>query len=71
MPLGAGVRYRAVRRGGKTIRLAIRGGSAKAKTGTVIEAKNLGSDATHTPEDFAADRRRRKQSQHRSFLGGS
>ena len=70
MPLGPGVRYRVVRRNGKKVRLAFRGGSAKAKTGTIVEAKSLETDATHTPEEFAADRRRKKQKRHRAFLGG-
>lgn len=43
-----------VTRGGKKIRLAFKG------AGTVVEAKNLATGATHTPAEFAADRKRRK-----------
>ncbi len=66
MPLGKGVRFRVTTKGGKKIRLAIRGGSAKKKTGTIIKAKNLESGAVHTPREFAADRRRRKKRSIRS-----
>lgn len=51
MPLGPGIRYRVVTRGGKKIRLAFKG------KGKVVEAKNLKTGATHTPAEFAADRR--------------
>lgn len=51
MPLGKGVRYRVVERGGKKIRLAFKG------KGKVVEAKNLKTGATHTPAEFAEDRR--------------
>ena len=47
MPLGPGVRYRYKK--GTHIRLAFKGNK-------VIEAKNTESGATHTPEEFAADR---------------
>lgn len=50
MPLGPGVRYRVKTEGGKKIRLAFRGND-------VIEAKNLKTGATHTPAEFAADKR--------------
>lgn len=50
MPLGPGVRYRVADRGGKKIRLAFRDNQ-------VIEAKNLRSGATHTPTEFAKDRK--------------
>lgn len=50
MPL-TGVRYRVVTRGGKKIRLAFRG------KGKVVEAKNLESGATHTPEEFERERK--------------
>jgi hypothetical protein len=51
MPLGKGVRYRVKKtKKGKKVRLAFRGNK-------VIEAKNLQSGATHTPQEFAADRR--------------
>jgi hypothetical protein len=46
---------------GKKVRLAFRGGSRKKKTGTVVEAKNLGSGATHTPAEFATDRAKAKR----------
>jgi hypothetical protein len=51
MPL-KGVRYVVTTKpGGTKVRLAYRGN-------TVVEAKNLETGATHTPEEFAADRRR-------------
>lgn len=50
MPLGPGVRYRYKR--GTKIRLAFRGGK-------VIEAKNMDTGATHTPSEFAADRKKK------------
>ena len=53
MPLGKSVRYRVVRRGKKKIRLAFKG------KGTVIEAKNLSTGATHTPSEFRKDRKKR------------
>lgn len=56
MPLGKDVRYRYAP-GGK-VRLAFRGGSAARKTGTVVEAKNVKTGATHTPAEFARDRKR-------------
>lgn len=51
MPLPKGTRY-AVKttKSGKKVRLAWKGGE-------VIEAKNLKTGATHTPAEFAADRR--------------
>lgn len=53
MPL-PGARYRVVTtKTGKKVRLAFRG------KGTVVEAKNLESGATHTPAEFKADRARR------------
>lgn len=52
MPLPSGTRYRVkTTKGGKKIRLAFLGPR------TVIEAKNLKTGATHTPAEFAADRR--------------
>jgi len=54
MLLGKGVRYRVVTRGGKKVRLAFRGNR-------VIEAKNLKTGATHTPSEFVADRKKKKQ----------
>ena len=56
MPLPKGTRFRVARRGGKKIRLAFRKG-----TNTVIEAKNLSTGATHTPKEFAEDRKKRKR----------
>ena len=53
MPLGKGIRYRVVTRGGKKIRLAFRGN-------TVIEAKNLKTGKVHTPAEFKRDRKRKK-----------
>ena len=54
MPLGPGVRYRVKTSGGKKVRLAFKGDK-------VIEAKNLKTGATHTPAEFAKDRRGRKR----------
>lgn len=51
MPLGPGIRYRYAP-GGK-VRLAFKGTH-------VIEAKNMKTGATHTPSEFAADAKRRK-----------
>jgi hypothetical protein len=56
MPLSPGTRFRVkttVR--GKKVRLAFQG------KGKVVEAKNLRTGATHTPKEFAADRRRRRK----------
>lgn len=54
MPLPEGTRFRVTTTsGGKKVRLAFRKGS-----NTVIEAKNLKTGATHTPKQFAADRKR-------------
>jgi hypothetical protein len=53
MPLGPGVRYRFKK--GTHIRLAFKGNR-------VIEAKNTATGATHTPDEFAADRARRRRS---------
>ena len=55
MPLGKGIRYRTVKRGGKTIRLALRGKK------TVIEATNMATGKTHTSAEFRKDRKRRKR----------
>ena len=55
MPLPKGTRFRVTRRGGVKIRLAFRKG-----TNEVIEAKSLTSGATHTPAEFAADKKRRR-----------
>ena len=55
MPLGKGVRYRVKKtKSGKKIRLAFKGKK-------VIEAKNLKTGKTHTPKEFAADRKRKKR----------
>lgn len=53
MPLGEGVRYRYKK--GTDTRLAFKGGS-------VIEAKNMKSGATHTPAEFKRDRAKRSSS---------
>ena len=55
MPLGKGVRYRTKPTSKGAVRLAFQG------KGRVVEAKNLSSGATHTPEEFASDRRRAKR----------
>lgn len=55
MPL-KGIRYRVTRtETGKKVRLAFKG---KDK---VAEAKNLETGATHTPAEFAKDRKKRKR----------
>ena len=53
MPLGSGGRYRMSRRHGKTMRLGFRGT-------TIVEAKNMKTGATHTPAEFAKDRKNRR-----------
>lgn len=54
MPL-SNVRYRVkTTRKGEKIRLAF-----SKRTGDVVEAKNLGSGATHTPKEFKRDRLKR------------
>ena len=54
MPLPEKTRYRVkTTNTGKKVRLAFLGPR------TVIEAKNLKTGATHTPAEFAADRRKR------------
>lgn len=50
LPKGARVRVKTTKTG-KKIRLAFVGNR-------VVEAKNLRTGATHTPKEFAADRRR-------------
>lgn len=56
MPL-SGVRYRTVQTKKGPVRLAFRGGSESKKSGTVVEAKNLKTGATHTPQEFAKERK--------------
>lgn len=58
MPL-KGARYRV--KPGTNVRLAFKGNQ-------VVEAKNLATGATHTPADFAADRRKQRP-QARGELG--
>lgn len=53
MPLGPGVRYRVSTKGGKKVRLALRGD-------TVIEAKNMETGALHTKDEFKEDRAEKK-----------
>ena len=50
MPLGPGIRYRYTKSG---VRLAFKGNQ-------VVEAKNMKTGATHTPAEFAADRKKKK-----------
>ena len=52
MPVPEGARFRVTRRGGQKIRLAIVGKKM------VVEAKNLRTGATHTPAEFARDRKK-------------
>lgn len=56
MPLGPGIRYRMVQTGKGPVRLAFRG------RGTVVESKNMATGATHTPAEFAAERKRKPSS---------
>lgn len=59
MPL-KGARYRMVPlKGGGYERLAFKGNQ-------VVEAKNMKSGATHTPAEFAADKRKKRK----TLLGG-
>ena len=54
MPL-VGVRYRVTTtKSGKKVRLAFKGKK-------VVEAKNIKTGKTHTPKEFARDRKRRKR----------
>lgn len=62
MPLKGG-RYRVVRRGGQKVRLHF------TDAGRVNEAKNLGTGATHTSAEFAADRRAPKRALDRLMEG--
>lgn len=55
MPLGKNVRYVVkTTKSGKKVRLAF-------EDGEVVEAKNLKTGATHTPGEFAADRKKRNK----------
>lgn len=60
MPLGPGIRYRY--RKGTSTRLAFRGKN-------VIEAKNMETGATHSPAEFAAERRRKPKAARASVAG--
>jgi hypothetical protein len=61
MPL-PGARYRVkTTKSGKKVRLAFKGNQ-------VVEAKNLKSGATHTPDEFAADRKSKSYRQLMSTL---
>ena len=54
MPI-KGARYRVTTtKSGKRVRLAF-------KSGEVVEAKNIGTGATHTPAEFAKDRKKKKK----------
>jgi len=48
---------------GKKIRLAF-------KDGDVVEAKNLGTGATHTPGEFAQDKKKRGKRSKRGAVAG-
>lgn len=53
MPVPRGTRYRVkTTKSGQKIRLAFVG------KGKVVEAKNLRTGATHSPKEFAADRKK-------------
>ena len=61
MPLPKGTRFRVTTtKSGKRIRLAFRRGAPR-RGAQPIEAKNIDTGATHTPAEFAADRRRRRR----------
>lgn len=58
MPLGPGVKYRAVTtKHGHKIRLASKGGK-------LLEAKNLTTGKTHTPEEFMEDQAQKEALRH-------
>lgn len=54
MPLPEGTKYRTTKTPKGNVRLAFDRG------GKVIEAKNMNTGATHTPAEFAAERRKKK-----------
>ena len=55
MPI-KGARYRVkTTKGGKKVRLAFKG------DGEVVEAQNMETGATHTPEEFAEDKKKSKK----------
>lgn len=55
MPI-KGARYRMKKtKSGKKVRLAFKG------DGEVVEAKNMETGATHTPAEFAEDKKKRKK----------
>ena len=56
MPLRGNVRYRVVRTGRGPVRLAF-----DEEAGEVVEAKNLKTGATHTPKQFASERRKTRR----------
>lgn len=53
MPVPEGARFRVMHKGGHKMRLAFMGNK-------VVEAKNLKTGATHTPAEFARDRKKRR-----------
>ena len=57
MPLPKGTRFRFKK--GTSIRLAFPPGAPK-KGATPVEAKNMQTGATHTPEEFRADKAKRQ-----------
>lgn len=62
MPL-PGARYRVkTMKSGKKVRLAFKGNR-------VVEAKNLESGETHTPAEFAADRRKARKPAYTPGMG--
>lgn len=65
MPLKGNVRYRVTTTStGKKVRLAFKG------KGKVVEAKNLKSGKTHTPEEFAEDAKRSGKKKKSKFVAG-
>ena len=54
MPLGKGIKYRVKQTPKGPVRLVFKGTK-------VVEAKNLKTKKTHTPAEFAADRRKRRK----------
>lgn len=56
-PLPVGTRYRVkTTKTGKKVRLAFKKG-----TNTILEAKNIKTGETHSPGEFATERKRRKK----------
>ena len=67
MPLPKGTRFRVkTTKSGEKIRLAFAPGAPR-QGAEPIEAKNLRTGATHTPAEFARDRRKRGERMRRAM----